>query len=988
MTGKAQPARPARPFAGRARELQVVAGCLTALRAGQGAALLVSGEPGIGKTSLAGQVESRAADLGVPVAWGSCAEDETAPPLWPWRQILAACASRPAPAGSPLDQASRILPGVAGQNRPGAAPPPPDGSERFRLFESLAAEITAAAAPAGLVVVLDDLQWADPMSAMLLAHLGRDPTAWPVLVVAAYRDQELSLNAPAQGAVAALVREPSVVQLRLGGLAEAEVADQLEATFGRRFDVRVIAGVASRTGGNPFFVAELGRLVNDAVAAGQAEAGSWATGLPEGVRAVIGQRLARLPASCRDVLSAGAVIASVIEVRTVAAAGGLTPDDVLAGLDTASAAGLVRIAPGGAAEFSHALVRDVIRAQVPPSRQLGVHRRAAEYLEIVHAGDLDRHAAEIAHHWLSAGPVADASHAVSWAERAAAISMGSLAYEDAARLYERALRLLDSGGFTGTDRGRLLLGSAEALYKAGDVNRAITAAGQAGDEARRCGDPAGMARAALVLEGVADEEWGRRVVQLAESALPELGAGDAELSARLLAAIAIVQSASLSAGNTDEAGPLSLRALTLAEGAGTPAALVSALRARQMACAGPDGVGVRLEVADRMLTLAAERGDPWAGLWGRLWRIGASCQVGEIDAAESDLDDLADITRRLTQPVADWHLARTSCAIAMARGRFAEAAGHLDDVVGLAARGLDIRAWQNRSIAGVKLASLTGDPRHDHWFATLEHEANTPALAAGRGALLVAHYARRGDLDRARAWYEKLPPWQAWQPPRFIAHAVLDLRARAAVLLDDADGAVIAYERLRPWARYFVTGGSGLNAIDGSGECTLGCLAACLGKPDSAVRHLRAAIAANQRAGLPPFELQSRYELAKVLARRGRHEECSEAIVLAGDAARGAARLGMWTLRSDAEHLAESLRRGTGNGGPDGLTRRELEIAELVGRGLTSRQIAEVLHIAERTAENHVQHILTKLGFQNRSQIAAWAAVRNTSARRQPGANT
>ncbi len=80
----------------------------------------------------------------------------------------------------------------------------------------------------------------------------------------------------------------------------------------------------------------------------------------------------------------------------------------------------------------------------------------------------------------------------------------------------------------------------------------------------------------------------------------------------------------------------------------------------------------------------------------------------------------------------------------------------------------------------------------------------------------------------------------------------------------------------------------------------------------------------------------------------------------------------MWTLRSDAEHLAESLRRGTGNGGPDGLTRRELEIAELVGRGLTSRQIAEVLHIAERTAENHVQHILTKLGFQNRSQIAAW----------------
>ena len=113
---------------------------------------------------------------------------------------------------------------MAGQDRPGVAAPPPDGSERFRLFESLTAEVTAAAAHAGLVVVLDDLQWADPMSAMLLAHLGRDLPTSRVLVVAAYRDQELSRNAPAQAAVAALVREPGTVQLRLAGLAEAEVA--------------------------------------------------------------------------------------------------------------------------------------------------------------------------------------------------------------------------------------------------------------------------------------------------------------------------------------------------------------------------------------------------------------------------------------------------------------------------------------------------------------------------------------------------------------------------------------------------------------------------------------------------------------------------------------------------------------------------------------------------------------------------------------------
>jgi DNA-binding CsgD family transcriptional regulator len=974
VTGQAWPARLARPFAGRARELQAAAACLARLQAGQGGAILVSGEPGIGKTSLAGQVESRAADLGVPVAWGSCAEDEGAPPLWPWRQILAACTARPAPAEAGPEQSSPAFAvhGTGEWRPPGAAAPPPDGSERFRLFESLTAEVTTAAAAAGLVIVLDDLQWADPMSAMLLAHLGRDLPGSRVLVVAAYRDQELGRNAPAQGAVAALVREPDTVQLRLAGLAEAEVADQLEAAFGRRFDLRVVAGVASRTQGNPFFVAELGRLVNDAAAAGQAEAGSWLTQLPEGVRAVIGQRLARLPASCRDVLSTAAVIAPAIDVRTVAAAGELTPETVLAGLDAACAAGLVRTAPGEPAGFSHALVRDVIRAEVPPSRQLGMHRRAAGHLEIAHAGDLDRYAAEIAHHWLSAGPMGDAGHAVGWAERAAAVSMRSLAYEEAARLFERALHVTGPGGFTGADRGRLLLARAEALYKAGDVKQAITAAGQAGEEAQHSGDPAGMARAALVLEGVTDQDWGRRVVRLAESALRQLGQDDAELSARLLAAIAIARSASLSTGNTDQAGPLSLRSLALAEAAGTPSALVSALRARQMACAGPDGVGDRLEAAERMLTLAAEHADPWAGLWGRLWRIEAGCQLGAIDAAESDLDELADITRQLSQPVAGWHLARTRCALAMARGEFAAAEGHLDDAVKLAAEGLDTRAWQMRAIAGAKLASLTGDPRHEHWFATLEHEAGPSVLAAGRWVILAEHYAVRGDLDRARALYRKLPPWQAWQPPRFVAHLVLDLRARAAILLGDADGAAIAYPRLLPWARYFVAGGTALVAISGSAEQTLGCLAACLGKPDTAVRHLRAAIAANQRAGLPPFELQSRYELAKVLARRGRGEDYAEALVLADDAARGAARLGMRGVRADAEHLAETLR--SGNTGPGGLTRREREIAELVGRGLTNRQIADLLHIAERTAENHVQHILVKLGFHNRSQIAAWAA--------------
>ena len=961
-----------RPFVGRARELDLASASLAALLAGHGGALLVTGEPGIGKTGLAQQVGSRAATLALPVAWGGCVDDEGAPPLWPWRQILAACQGRPGTAESRAEPADLgAFPGIGAPREQGAAAPP-DGSDRFRLFESVAALVATAAAPAGLVLIIDDLHWADPLTAMMLAHLARNLATTRALVVVTYRDQDLSSNVAAREAIAALVRQPGTAQIRLAGLAEAEVAEQLEATFGRRFDLRVVAGVARRTRGNPFFVAELGRLVTDAAQAGPLSPGPWETGLPEGVRAVIGHRLGQLPASCQDVLRTAAVIAPAIDFGTVAAVTGLTPQAVLAEVDAGSAAGLTRLEPGApAAEFSHALVRDAIQAEVPRSRQARIHRRAAEHLEAVHASDLDHHASGIAHHWLSAHPDADAAHAVAWAERAAASSMNSLAYEEAARLYERALRIIGSGGFSGPDRCRLLLGRAEALYKAGDVTAAIAAAGQAGDEARRCGDVLATARAAIALEGVTDEAWGRRVIQLAQAALRELGDEHAGLRARLLAATAMVHSSSLSTAGADQARPLSLESLTLAETAATPAALVSALRARQMARAGPDGVADRLAAAERMLTLAADHADPWAGLWGRLWRIEASCQLGAFDAAESDLDELAGITHQLGQLVADWHLARTRCSLAIARGRFSDAESHLDDAVKLASRGLDTRAWQIRAITGAKLADLTGDPRHEHWFGTLEKEANQ-TYSAGRWAILAAHYAGRGDVDRAREFYERLPPWRTWQPPSFVAHAVLDRRALAAVLLGDADGATVAYDRLRPWARYFVVGGTGLVSMHGSGEHTLGCLAAFLGKPAAAVHHLRSAITANQRAGLPPFELQSRYELAKVLSRRGRAEDRPEALVLADDAVRGAGRLGMQTLRADAQRLADSLHGTVGRSGQGGLTRREREIAELVAHGLTNRQIARLLHIAERTAENHVQHILTKLGFASRSQIAAW----------------
>jgi DNA-binding CsgD family transcriptional regulator len=281
------------------------------------------------------------------------------------------------------------------------------------------------------------------------------------------------------------------------------------------------------------------------------------------------------------------------------------------------------------------------------------------------------------------------------------------------------------------------------------------------------------------------------------------------------------------------------------------------------------------------------------------------------------------------------------------------------------------------ALVGTHLAALTGDPAFEAYTQALEERTSTITDRAGSGRVhLASYYASRGELDRAAMHYARLPGWDGWQLPRPTALPCLEERARLAALLDDVEGATIAYQRLSPWADYFAASASGQTTFNGSVQLSLGVLATTLGRQDRAARHLRAAIEANQRAGLPPFEAQARFELARVQSRRGDRDR-SEALVLASEAARLAEELGMAPLRSSADALAGSLRHTSRAVAPNQLTRRQSEIADLLGRGLTNRQIADVLFISERTAENHVKHILRKLDFHNRSQVAAWATANN-----------
>ncbi|HEY3471771.1 MAG TPA: AAA family ATPase [Amycolatopsis sp.] len=908
---------------GRERESGLLAARLDQARAGRGGLVLVAGEPGIGKTRLVQEAAAGAEALGVPVAWGRASDEEGSPPYWIFRQIAR--------------DLGRALPPALAEG--GTA------TDRFEAFEAFAAQLLAAAEPDGLLVALDDLQWADAASLALLVHTVRSAARSRLLLVATYRDTETVGREALTSALAALAHEAGQTRLRLVGLPTADVRRQLELVTGETVRPEVAAVVSRRTGGNPFFVGELAGLLDSGVDA-----------LPDGVLDTVRARLARLTARTRELVATAAELGSEPDPCGLAAVTGHALDVVLGALDEAAAAGLVVSRPGW--RFRHDLIREAARADLPTAARADAHARLAGWLA-GRPGAAER-ATEIAHHLLASAPVGDPREAAEWAERAGDQSFERLAWEQAADLYRRALDIgapPDPG-----DRGRLLRRHATALTRDGDIQSAKAILAKAAEAAREAGDPAALGEVALAMEGLSDP-WGDfSGDRLAAEALAQLPAEDSPLRARLLA---------LRAGEAGFAGGedpdrASAEALAMAERLGDTQVLRSALRARQMARSGPDGVHERLELAERMAALGRSEVDDDTLLWGLLWRFDALMMLGRLDEAEALLGPMRRLSDRLRRPLARWHYLRGVAAVEATRGRFDAAIATVRDCLGL------VEGRAHESVVGVSvfvLLTIDGLTGREDLVTAEQFEAfdrNSPGFVRPVYGL---YWAQRGDLERARRILHPADGEALAQPALL---PTLATRAELAALMDEPAVAADMAARLRPHADLFVTGGAGTVTNFGSVRTYLGLALATSGHLDEAVRELRLGVAANDTAGAPPFAALARFELAKALARRRRPGDLAEAAALAATAIAAAERLGMAPLRRRATELAAGLRGDA----PAGLTPRETEVAAHVAEGLTNKQIAALMHISERTAESHVQHILTKLGLANRTGIAAWAARR------------
>jgi class 3 adenylate cyclase/tetratricopeptide (TPR) repeat protein len=551
---------PAFTFAGRIDQLDALITAWKEAAEGARRAVLVSGEPGIGKTRLVTEAVRAAHDRGAVVLWGRC-DEEGGAPYAPFAEALRHYVAVTPPdrlraeLGPLGGELIRILPDLGARVSGLAEPMRADSdAERYRLFDSVADLLAEISVANPVVLVLDDLHWADKPSLVLLRHLLRSSTPMRLLVLATYRDTDLDRTHPLSDVLADLRRQPGVDRLDLQGLDEGEITNFLTSAAGHELDdpgLDLVRVLHTETEGNPFFVGEVLRHLAESGAIVAID-GRWTTattiaevGIPEGVREVVGRRLSRLSEAVNNTLRIASVIGAVFDLATVEGAGGPTGDELFDALDEATQFGLIRVVPGAAGRytFAHALVRTALYEELTTNRRVRMHWRVGEALEARHGKNLGAHLDELAFHFGEGALAGDPAKAVEYARAAAARAMSDLAFESAAKHYERALGSLEiADDADPAERCDLLLAWAEALHLSSDERRrgAVFAAAAA---AEALGDHERLARAAWILvstssgatAGVVDAE----LVGLLERALDGLGPSPTPARARLLSALAV-----------------------------------------------------------------------------------------------------------------------------------------------------------------------------------------------------------------------------------------------------------------------------------------------------------------------------------------------------------------------------------------------------------------------------------------------------------------
>jgi tetratricopeptide (TPR) repeat protein len=890
-----------RPFVGRGRELEDLRAALDAAVVGRGALVLVTGEPGIGKTRLLEELSRHGEALAADILAGRCWEEGGAPAYWPWIQVVRA-------AGGEFE---RLAP-----HRPEGPAPDPD-SERFELFDGVTRFLSERSRERPQLVLLDDLHAADTPSLLLLRFLSQSIAGVPMLVVASYRHGDVRARQLA-GVLADLARAGH--RIALSGLDLDDVAEYVGTVTGRPPSSPLVARLHHVTGGNPFFVSE----VVQQLAAGPSDAldarlGDLLPRVPEEVRTLIRRRVAGLSPEALTVLRLAAVVGREFGVGTLGRTSRLTIARLLDALSEAVEAGLlVQDAENERRyAFVHELVRETLYADLPARRRMELHLTIGRALEDTHRSDLDPYLSEIARHFASAAPLADPQEAAEYLIRAGDGAASVLAYEEAALHYRRALELVDDEEDVAVaHRCELLLRLGDAQWRAGDTRSARVSFEGAAALARRLGAAELLGRAALgYVTGLGGFllfgrfEVGGSGVELLEEALAALPVEDDELRALLLARLAVEMYSANE--KVDRRLALSSEAIAMARRLGDSKALGTALHARQWALGTPDLVEERLATTDEMLSVAGETGDGELAFLAHNARFNCLLELGDGTGVAAEVRAMATIAERVRQPFYLWHVTCLHVVEATIAGRFA----HADR---LAAEALEIARLRHSLYADYmftyaqSVAIRWAQGRIGELREVLAPHADLfPWVPRWRDALTAAEVgdeaAARAEIERhAVNGFADLPRDGLW-----LLH--LCSLAEACVLVGDRERAAQIYELLLPFGDRHAL--SYTQQALGPVALRLGMLARLLGRFHEAERHYEAALDHCRSLGVRPAVARILADHAATLRTRDAPGDAARAEELLAEARTVCDELGLDLLRDriDADAARES-RAGSPSG--------------------------------------------------------------------------
>lgn len=867
-------------FVGRARELEGLQRAYDDVsESRRRQVVLVGGEPGLGKTALVSQAAVACHEAGATVAMGSCEADVRAP----YRPFIEALGQLVAAAPPELLHAhverhgSWLLPLAPGlaqrvEHLPPAISSDPD-TERFLLFAAVGDFLAALSEDTPVVLFLDDLHWADAGTASLLRSLATVPDPARLLVLGTFRIEELMADQPMGQALAAFHRVSGVSRVELDGLGSDDVVELVEHWTGTdhgQVAVQLARDLVAETGGNAFFVTEVIRYLQDSGQLGgrSSGAGVGTSLMPDSIREVLRERVARLGLVADEVLAVAAVVGAQFSVPIVAAVLGVAEAKVLDILAEAANAAMVRELSDGPGRFvfTHALVQHAILVNLGATREAALHRRVAEALEADDA--LEVPVAELAHHWLRATKSADSSRALEWAMQAGDAALEALAPGDAAMHFRQALLLHDQIG-TGDVSTRIdlltKLGGAERL--AGDPEHRDTLL-KACRLAQREGDGTRLAKAALennsgsfsTFMGVDTER-----VAMLEAAI----AADADEGRRavLLATLAIELTYS---GDFERRRAVIDDALDAARAHGDSEVLLRVLNNAFSALWIPDTLAERLALTQESMMLAAGVEDPLPRYWAAVRGYHNFVQSGNVAAAGTMLRTASELGDRLSQPALQWRTRHIDAARCFLLGdpdaadllvheayEFGTRSGEPEAVVYFRTQVMCLH-WERGTMAELS-RRIKGSP------------PQSPNAAGVLGLIFV----ESGRDDEAATLLDQgaaVAFSDVARDPAFIT--TLALFAEAAARVHHAEAAAHLFDLLLPYSDQ--VGFDGVVTVGGL-QHYLGALAHVLGRYDDAIVRLDHSVTMHRGLPSPFFEARSSYELARALIERSEGDDLAAA---------------------------------------------------------------------------------------------------------------